>query len=300
MSDGSADGGGARGGEPAPPSGLETSDRYRFEWTGDLPARALSSTYDPGAVAELGPAQRAELERMLARRAAAGEVLIRRPDGALPDLYRLLSFEASARELRFRLGRTDYAEYLLTNVEHPEWRRELGPQAMSDALAASLVLVTADGRVPWGRRSRRILDARACAYHVLPSGHPEPPGSLVAGLLDEAREETGVEPGELFDLCCTGLLRSSASGKPELTFRARTSVTFDAMLARERAGAWEFDELYTLPWRAADVARWLVLHRDDAVPPGHAALLMAGRAAFGAAWAAEVLRALARPQLPPR
>jgi 8-oxo-dGTP pyrophosphatase MutT (NUDIX family) len=269
-------------------------DRYLVRWSGDLPLDAIGQTYEAACVPELGGEEREALARMLARRERAGRPLIRLENGELPSLYRMLGFGLEQGRLQLELGRTDYAEYLLTNVEHPEWREEKGDRVMSDALAVCAVLVTEDGRVPWGRRSRRIIESRS-SFHLLPSGHPEPPRSVVEGLFDELEEETGVRPEEIREVRCTGLVSSTRTGKSELTFLMSTSVAYAEIFERERAGAWEFEECYPLPWNASSARSWLVEHRDDAVPPGHAAILLGGRLAFGEAWFQGILRALGWP-----
>ena len=262
--------------------------RYRVEWKGCLAPQELSFDDDPSARASFDQQDREGIADTVARRRAAGQVVLRDGHGNLPPLYRLNRFGATPHGLRLRLGRTDYGEYLYTNVERPERRRVLGDASMSDALAVCATLVTGDRRVLFGARSPRIADGpRAGAgghvprYHVLPSGHPEPPHGLFEGLLKELEEETAVTPAELTASHLTGLIRALPSGKPELTFLLETELTFEEIRARSPADAWEFTSLESFPWTARDAEAWLRDHREDAVSPGHAAVLLAAEAIFG-------------------
>ncbi|MFT5291245.1 MAG: hypothetical protein ACI8QS_000545 [Planctomycetota bacterium] len=223
------------------------------------------------------------IEATLARCVAADQTILRTASGSLPPLYRLRSFEETAQGLSLRLGRTDYGEYLFSNVEHPERRAERGDDAMSDALAVCAVLVTGDGFAVYGPRSSRIADLATDQkyFHVLPSGHPEPPQGIVDGLFTELQEEAGVHRGEVQRALLTGLIRAQPSGKPELTFLLETRATLADIRSRSARDAWEFDSIEGFPWTQIGAREWLTKHRRDAVAPGHAAIALAARLQFG-------------------
>ena len=140
---------------------------------------------------------------------------------------------------------------------------------MSDALAVCAAVVSADGQVLFGPRSQRIADspsrpAQAC-YHVLPSGHPEPPQGLFEGLLMELQEEADINAEELTEAHLTGLIRALPSGKPELTFLLKTDLTLAEIRARSPRDAWEFTALEGFEWSPRGVRLWLEQHIEDAV-----------------------------------
>jgi hypothetical protein len=166
---------------------------------------------------------------------------------------------------------------------------------MSDALGLSAVLVTSDARVPFGARSKRIIDA-ADSHHILASGHAHPPQSMREAVLEEARGEAGLEPAEIRELVCTGYLRALRNGKPELAFALRAERTLGELLAREREESWEFDSVAAIDWNGDAVLDWLDAMRVRCAAPGHAAVLLAARRDFGEPW---FERAIARLALEP-
>jgi hypothetical protein len=85
---------------------------------------------------------------------------------------------------------------------------------------------------------------------------------------------------------------ASATSKPEVTFVLESTVSFVEMLGRPRSEAWEFDSIRALRWDPVEAAAWLQFYLRSAEPPGHAAVLLAGRAAFGTEWWEATLREL--------
>ncbi|MBI5432193.1 MAG: hypothetical protein HZA52_05110 [Planctomycetes bacterium] len=218
--------------------------------------------------------------------------LERRPDGSLPSLYRLHGFRREGAGAVLEVGPTDYAEYLATNVAHPEWRERLGARALADPLGLSGVLLEGGGRIVLGRRSRD-LPVDAGRFHVVPAGHPFAPETPLESLCDEARGELGLAADELLDARCTGVLRVTHSGKPELACFVRTSRTLEELALRARSEAWEHDELVALAWEPETIAAWLVDERARTAPAGHGSVLCAGRVSFGEAWWRATLARLA-------
>ena len=140
---------------------------------------------------------------------------------------------------------------------------------MSDALAVCAAVVSADGQVLFGPRSQRIADspsrpAQAC-YHVLPSGHPEPPQGLFEGLLMELQEEADINAEELTEAHLTGLIRALPSGKPELTFLLKT----DPGMMKFILGVFLLGQVI-----------WQWIHRENAHPPENSPVRAIGMGAF--------------------
>lgn len=248
-----------------------------------LPAVALEhrATRRPGWDDDL-EGRRIEL---VDRHIALGRPLLTLPDGSLPPLYRLDSLETTGHRLILHTSPTDYAEHLLTNVDHPQWRAERGDDVMADAIGVSGVLRTADGFVLVGRRSGRTHEAPG-AFHVIPSGHPHPPQTVAEAIGAELHEELGLHPDRLDEAHVTGVIRALPSGKPEVTTMLTTSLTATEVRAawEEADERWEFDELVGIPWAPGAVAEWMTDHARSCVAPGLAALALAGRIDFGPDW----------------
>lgn len=243
---------------------IEHSTGRRPAWTADLEGRRVA---------------------LVERHIAEGRPLLTTADGSLPPLYRLDSLTTEPDRLVLHTSPTDYAEHLLTNVDHPEWRAERGDGVMADAIGVSGVVRTADDRTFVGRRSGRTHEAPG-AFHVAPSGHPHPPQTVGESLLAELRDELGLDPGQLDRTVVTGVVRALPGGKPEITALLTTPLAAtDVLTSWETAvERWEFDELVPVRWTPDDVGDWLADHAETCVPPGLAALALAGRVEFGAGW----------------
>ncbi|MDP3063250.1 MAG: NUDIX domain-containing protein [Chloroflexota bacterium] len=199
-------------------------------------------------------------------------------------LYRVLGFSQSAERLRISLGRTSYREYLCTNVAHPEWRQEYGPECMSDAVAVTGVAVTQDGQVPVQRRSALVGEWPG-AYAVAPSGHPQPPNTIQEALMEELVEETGARHDEVEgEPRLTGLVLETARHKTEVTFLLRLALTWAQLKERVPADAWEYQSLEPLTWTPGACAEFLLSHEEETIPQSHGGLLLAGRVQFGQRW----------------
>ena len=188
--------------------------RYDILLVGDCAPDLVRNVYDASNTPTLSSAQREVLRSIVKDRLRSGKRIDRETDGSYPPLYRLRDYAIDPDGgVTLSTGRTNYPEYLATNVEHPEWRSFYGSDVMSDALAFSVVLVSSDGLALLGRRSWRLAD-RGGEFHVLPSGHPHPPASIFEGVYAELSEETGVEPSEVSATVCTGLVRTRRNSKP--------------------------------------------------------------------------------------
>lgn len=255
---------------------------------------AVRIDHDAAARPVLDDARRRELAALLREREAEGRPLVRDAAGALPPLHRYLGFrvEPSGR-IVIRAGRTDYGEYLLTNVRHPEWRWTLGPAAMSDPVGFSAVVLGSEGKVPLGVRAGGLEDAGLVG--VVPSGHPHPPGTIEEALAEELLAEAGVGLAETTRRRFAGLVRTLGSRKTELCLLLDAAVPCAEIPDRPRRDAWEFREIVPLAWDPGPVAAWLRGSAARMAPPGHGALLLAGRAAFGADWFETVLEGRPAP-----
>lgn len=261
----------------------------------DVGPRDVACAFDASARAELAELDEAKRE-LVEERARTGRAFFTDEHGELLPLHRLLDATLDDQgRLALRTGRTDYAEFVLTNVARPERRGERGDASMSDALGVCAALVTRDERVLLGRRAAE-LDDRPGALHVVPAGHPHPPDDPWTGLVAELDEELAIAPDEIVSARCTGVLRALPTGKPELVYALRVGLDAAEILARPRADAWEHVAIEARAWTAHDVRALLVDERDALTSPAFGCLLLAGARDFGERWMRDVVSASEAPR----
>lgn len=189
-------------------------------------------------------------------------------------IYRVISWTLGER-FTLRADRGDYSQVVGTK-SHPEW-----------GLKAQVVAVCCAMECPEGflieKRSARVA-ALPGKWHICPSGSLEPPNGPLQTLLAEASEELGLEPFEIEDPRCVGMLFGEQSGVYQLACSARTPVSFAEILARRPSGRWEQDGLVWAPADAETLPLWLAEHADQITHGGRAALWAEGRRRWGQAW----------------
>ena len=258
---------------------------YSVHWMGRLPIASLVTRYDPEARLPLSPAELADTDQ-----AWAEALKTRKRLQDLP-LYRLLAARVEADSLALDLGLTGYKEYIGTNVRPPAWALADPEGKMSKPIAVSAVAVSKDGKVFLQARAEGVGERDAGRWHITPSGHIHPPQTVLEGLMAELCEELAVESSEVDgEVAVSGLIVGKWNYKPELTFLLRLRATSEDILARSAPDNWEYERLEPVEWEAATVRQWLLRGEAEWVPPGHAALLIAGRVDFGEEWMAGVLR----------
>jgi ADP-ribose pyrophosphatase YjhB (NUDIX family) len=261
---------------------------YRYDVLAalDIPASKLTQSYDPLQRPRLTSEQQAVMEQRWQELLHSGR---RITDGVL---YRVIEHRHSASGLQISLGRTSYREYLCTNVAHPEWRKQYGPDCMADTIAVTGVAVTRDGRVSLQRRSSLVGEWPG-AYAVAPSGHPQPPHTFQEALMAELVEETAARADEVDgEPIVTGLLRETARHKTEVTFLLRLALTWGQLTQRIPTDAWEHQSLEPLTWTPDYCAEFLLAHEEETIPQSHGGLLLAGRVQFGPQWYEQTVRRL--------
>lgn len=224
---------------------------------------------ETGGSLRLTPAQQAQADRACERLREEGRTVT--PD----PIYRLLEWRAEER-LELLVERANYAQVVGIKA-HPEW----GLSAR--ALAVCCLTECRDGFVI-EQRSARVASLPG-RWHVAPAGSLQPPHHLAQTLRSEAREELGLEPHELVEPRCLGLLYGRASGIFQLACSVRTPLRLQEMLARERSGAWEQDGLLCAPASREALPLWL--EQSPLLTPGAARILQAeGERRWGSDWPA--------------
>lgn len=160
------------------------------------------------------------------------------------------------QESQFELmvGPTCYRDFVGTNLYNNRRVAEFGWKSFSNPVGTTATLLTADGRICYGRRSMQV--AFHAGYVHTFGGALEPGDRDATGAVDvfdsvrrELHEEVGVRPNELESLICVGLIRDTEILQPELLFEAHVPLT-TAELIQRWAGAEarnEHHELVDLP-----------------------------------------------------
>ena len=201
---------------------------------------------------------------------------------------RMIGAEVLESQLSFRFGQTTYREFLGTNLFHASEVARLDPACLADALGISAIVLTTDGYVVLGRRSRNVVfhagflhtfgglleeaDRRGNSYDISGS------------VLRELEEEVGVTRGEVGKMVITGLVRDRAILQPELLFDVWVNLTRSDIHHRFSAG--RDDEHAGIEFISDDPEGVLTFLQctPKITPVGQASLLLHGSQQWGEMW----------------
>jgi len=165
---------------------------------------------------------------------------------ANPKLYNATKFRfggatVAGGRVALKLGLTDYKTFQGTNLE-AKWAVTLqsGDARLADVLGNAVVVETADGFVPFLRRSATVGEGQG--MWAFAGGHPEPADAgagahgaavdcaairaeLFAAAAKEVSEETGIPPEALSAPLLLGTAVRVVNHRPVLAFAATTTLT---------------------------------------------------------------------------
>lgn len=206
-------------------------------------------------------------------------------------LARLLGARVDVNMVTLELGPTCYRDFLGTNLHRARDIHRSTPNAMSDALGVSAILLTADGHLALGRRNERV------AFHA---GFLHPFGGMVENLdrrapadeIDvfdaverELAEELAVTGGQLRRIRLIGMVRDLAIIQPELLFDADLTVSRAELLAQFRGHVAQDEHIDVefVPDEPDAIVPFL--RKSDPISPvAESALLLVGRWRWGEEW----------------
>lgn len=208
---------------------------------------------------------------------------------------RLIEYSSDGEKLNLTLGPTNFREFIGTNTANAHIRYTLGGRVLSDPLGVSAAIVTADGFVMLGRRSKTVTQYPQLVNPIggvlEPSPSPSIPPDPFGAIQKELIEET-----TLTDMpsLCLGMIRDKLTWQPELIFEIPT--TADAEFVRRGAAiaadSHEHTELIAVRDDPVEIARFVELHINELTPLAPAMLLMHGRYRWGESWFAAAVAAL--------
>jgi len=256
----------------------------------------LAGCFEPGQVRiartdEDMPANPA-LEAMIARTwdACLREARVRDIELFNGRLARYLRHRVDGGMLIVEVGATDYAAFLGTNYYNAYRAAEFGWENYANPLGTSATLITSDGWLLYGRRSRRVA-CHAGYVHTFGGGlefAEVEPGSrcdVFGSVLRELREEVSLTADEVERMVCIGLIRDAALRQPELIFDVHVRATRGQLEARLEAStsAHEHDALVALRDEPEAAVPFILAHRPIA-PVAVGAICLHGLSRFGMAW----------------
>jgi len=242
----------------------------------------LIGEFAPGEViVEAVPDTRPCLPEVEALIDAAWSEAARRPGVHLFDgpMCRLESFRAEGSHLTLQLSPTSYKPFLGTNLSHPELADRFGPVILGNPVGVSSLLQTSDDVLLLGRRNDSVAYYPGRIHPFAGSLEPQD-ADVFAAVRRELEEELSLADGDLSHMTCAGIAEDARIRQPELIFRVRTSRSRAQI--ESSLDETEHSAIFALP--ATRTALEAALAEPLLTPIATAALLLWGRAQFGADW----------------
>lgn len=247
---------------------------YVLHLFGPFPASSVRFEYDPRDRLRFDPSAVVEKDRIITALRAAGKTV-----HILP-LYRFRSLAKDPYGIVFHLGHTDFGEYLLTDISHPEQKGQ-----MASPISISAVTETADHTLLLGCRSPAVIGAQGM-IQMLPGGYIHPPDILRGTVEKELHEELAVTSGEIAGIVVTGFAQIRPSEKPEILLHVLLDIPLSEILGRQGADRWEFTRIFSIHATRDAVTGLFTESGSRLAPASHAALAAYAFHAFGIAPAA--------------
>lgn len=241
--------------------------RARLLVIGDAPLEQVE-LLNSGEQFDLSPEQQALADLACRQMRAAGRTVTCDPT------YRLNSYEVGAK-LRITVSVGDYCQMVGVKA-HPEWGLKC------QTLAVCCALETPGGLVV-ERRSAKVASMPGY-LHLAPAGIMAPPNTPLSTVVHEGLEELGLQPNELLDLRCTGLLCGEDNGVYQIICSARTELELSELYRRPRSGQWEVEEHLLAPLEPQPLASWIEENRGQMTPAALTALAAEGHRRWGTSW----------------
>jgi 8-oxo-dGTP pyrophosphatase MutT (NUDIX family) len=245
----------------------------------------LIITYNPALKMPTNPAIQRWMDTLWAQKLVAAR------EGGIPlfdaPLYRFVNVETRADgRLHLTLGDTGYKEYVATRAL--EFSRDRLRQELGNALAVCSVVETSDSYILLDKRLG--VDVYVGRYHViggffergrdsLENGQPDPFGAMRR----EIREETGIQPADIAEQYCLGLVYDLAIPHAELCFLTRLRISLAEVKTRVPEED-EIKQLETLYVTEQSLRDFIARNHGNISATGEPNLLLYGELLFGRHW----------------
>jgi hypothetical protein len=185
-------------------------------------------------------------------------------------LARLDGWLLSDDQLEIRMRPSDYRILLYSNQHIDKIRQHWGDRFLSRALGISAVLISSDRYLIFIKRSLEVGEFPGA--HDIFGGHIDIPANggapnVFAAMAQELEEEAGLAPND-YQLMLIGLIEATINKKPELIFKAESSLTAQAIEAKVRHARdrREFVGVFTVPNEAEQLRGVLENEREKWSP----------------------------------
>lgn len=205
-------------------------------------------------------------------------------------LCRLINCETQGDTLQMTLGEVTYKEAVGTNFTNAQLRYVHGPEVLANPLGVSAAVVTGDGYILLGRRSRKVFFHVGLVHPVggmvdpldTPGQAPNPFDAMRA----ELSQELGLTDGDIVRNACLGIVRAKPIVQPEMVFEVRHNGDVEAIRAAAEGAddAHEHDELIAVRNDPAGVVNYIEKNLDRLTPVAMATLLLLGQRHWGMGW----------------
>ncbi len=240
--------------------------------------------YDPAQrmpkTAEVQAWMDEEWERQLAQAREQGRRLFDEP------LFRFIA--AGAQQdgtLHLSLGDTSYKEYVTTRT--PAFAQAHKQQEPGNPLAVCSVVETNDDYILLDRREG--VDVYVGRYHVIGGFFerdrdmgklPDP----FAAMRREIREETGVQPTDIQEQYCLGVVYDLATPHAEMCFLTRLNISLAEVLHHRTPEEDEIKQLRPLQVTSESLREFILVNHGNISATGEPNLLLYGEWKFGKKW----------------
>jgi hypothetical protein len=185
-------------------------------------------------------------------------------------LARLDDWLLSGDQLEIRLRPSDYRTLLYSNQHIDKIRRRWGDLFLSRALGISAVLISSDHYLVFIKRSVEVGEFPGA--HDIFGGHIDVPANegapnVFTAMSQELEEEAGLSPND-YQLTLIGLIEATINKKPELIFKAESSLTAQTIEAKVRHARdrREFVGIFAVPNEAEQLCGVLENEREKWSP----------------------------------
>jgi len=206
------------------------------------------------------------------------------------ELARLLRCTVKQGKLHLDLGQTCYRDFLGTNLYNTQSVLEFGADCLSNALGISTTVLTRDGFVCYGRRNNRVAFHQGYLHTfggALESADRMPGGEydVFSAAMRELCEELMLQPNEIKQIVCTGMVRDRELLQPELLFDAMITLTRNEVLGRfdPDADGQEHSAIECC-WDIPEEVRTFLGRSAPIAPVCEGALMLHGRHSWGQDW----------------
>jgi 8-oxo-dGTP pyrophosphatase MutT (NUDIX family) len=216
----------------------------------------------------------------------AWEKALARPGINLFDgpMCRFESWTSSGSRLDLTLSRTGYKTFLGTNMANPRFAEQYGPNVLANPLGISTALLTADEKILLGRRTAAVAYHPSRVHPFAGCMEPDDAGPFTTASR-ELSEELSLNPTDITDLRCTGMVQDTGLFQPELTFIATS--TLDQAQIESRLDPVEHHSIWSIPATAQAIET--AVQTDKLLTPvAVAALSLYGRQKYGDTWFANL------------